>query len=324
MHLSSANTCIVSSGCRQIFLTLLIELMHYETFWKLLMPKQGHERKKAIQKFSLDSLRWGSGHENSFKSLQETLRNAVKLSHRDYDKVICVFTDSLDEHWAAVVTQFEESELTKDTMLQKHEPLAFLSSSFKKAQGRWSTFEKEAYAILKCFRKLDYMFVGETNVNLYTDHRNIFFAFHPAAMSSTVRSHEISKVQRWAVYLSAFSYTIEHVEGERNVMPDIMSMWLSGHRAKKLMSRRVSESAMAYDIVESPFSEDFVWPSTQMIMAEQKKFGKSKPSNAKKKEGNLYYVNKQVLIPDKSTELQLKLVTVAHCGTLRCWWTQRI
>ena len=39
-----------------------------------------------------------------------------------------------------------------------HEPLAFLSGSFEGSQLRWATVDKEGFAIVNTFRRLEYLF----------------------------------------------------------------------------------------------------------------------------------------------------------------------
>ena len=58
-----------------------------------------------------------------------------------------------------------------------HEPLAFLSRSFKGSQLRWATVE--GFAIVNTFRRLEYLLSG--GVHIFTDHRNLTYIFNPEA-----------------------------------------------------------------------------------------------------------------------------------------------
>ena len=44
-----------------------------------------------------------------------------------------------------------------------HEPLAFLSDSFKGSQLRWATVDKDGFAIVNTFRGLEYLLWGGVN-----------------------------------------------------------------------------------------------------------------------------------------------------------------
>ncbi len=122
---------------------------------------KGSRKKRAIQNTPLSHLAWGADHESAFQDTQYQIQQSIKLSHRKSEMELCVFTDASDKFWAEVVTQFDPKELKKPHSEQRHEPLAFLSSSFNKTQCSWSTFEKEAFSILKVFQKMDYLLLAE-------------------------------------------------------------------------------------------------------------------------------------------------------------------
>ena len=88
---------------------------------------------------------------------------------------ICVYTDASEKPWSGIVTQTEASQLSLTVEDQVHELLAFIGSAFTGAQLGWSTFEEEAYAIFQTFEKVDYLFLNEQSVHVYTDHRNLLF-----------------------------------------------------------------------------------------------------------------------------------------------------
>ena len=142
-------------------------------------------------------------------------------------------TDASDKHCSGVVTQTDPSELGKQISEQKHEPLAFLGSAFRDAQTHWSTFEKEAFAIFKTFERMDYLLQSNGPAHIFTDHRNLLFVFAPRALEPALGRHIVSKVQRWALYLSRFSYIIEHIRGEDNACADMLTRWTRGHRANQ-------------------------------------------------------------------------------------------
>ena len=60
-----------------------------------------------------------------------------------------------------------------------HEPLAFLSGSFKGSQLRWVTVDKEGFAIVSTFRRLG-------GVHIFTDHRNLTYIFNLEACVTSV------------------------------------------------------------------------------------------------------------------------------------------
>ena len=54
----------------------------------------------------------------------------------------------------------------------KDQPIAFMSKSLSGAELRWSTIEKECYAIVYALKKFEYL-IRDTHFTLRTDHRNL-------------------------------------------------------------------------------------------------------------------------------------------------------
>lgn len=115
---------------------------HRRGFLKEAHKRSGNRTKLSIQKYAVTSLGWGEVHTKAFESLQDQLRTAVKLAHRDPAMDLCIFTDASDRHWAGVATQCRPGEVEKDAVDQRHEPLAFLSGEFTGPELAWTTYEK--------------------------------------------------------------------------------------------------------------------------------------------------------------------------------------
>ena len=274
--------------------------------------RSGQKKAKKLKRFTLKELGWSKKHQEALESLKEALREAVWLSHYDPSKPVCIFTDASEEHWAAVVTHCNEEDLSKQLHEQKQEPLAFLGSAFKGAARDWSTIEKEGFAIFQTFKKMDYILMGSASTHVHTDHRNLLFVFNPRALEPKLGRHVVSKLQRWALFLLQFEYCIEHVRGEANVMADMMTRWFKGYRGKRktCMVRRVQ---LVQEEVISPRHENFDWPSVAEIVKAQTDFKSELPDSLSCTEG-VYHRGESLWIPNSATELQLKLLTVAHCG----------
>lgn len=134
---------------------------------------------------------------------------------------------------SGIVTQTPIEDLKKPKDDQVHEPLAFLGCEFQGSAKNWTTFEKEGFAIFQVFEKLNYLMMSEQPVHVFTDHRNLHFVFAPLVMLPNAGNHVVSKVQRWAMFLSRFSFSIEHIEGHRNVFADILTRWGRGYRTER-------------------------------------------------------------------------------------------
>lgn len=166
--------------------------------------KAGKRKKAALKSIILSNLSWGREHKKAISSIQDSLREAVRLAFPKPDHVICIYTEASEVLWASVITQTKEEQLEKPVEEQQHEPLAFLGGKFSGAQKNWSTFEKEAYAVVQTFKRMDYLLWGAKQTHVYTDHKNLLYVFAPLALRPNSPRHGISKVHRWAIHLSKF------------------------------------------------------------------------------------------------------------------------
>ena len=139
-----------------------------------------------------------------------------------------------------------------------HEPLAFLSGSFKGSQLRWATVDKEGFAIVNTFRRLEYLLWG--GVHIFTDHRNLTYIFNPEACVTSVTKAMAQRLENWKAVLGQYRYAIEHIPGERNCWGDLLSRWV------KVPSVPVRSVA-----VHSPCDADDSLPSVDVIRAAQRK-----------------------------------------------------
>ncbi|GMF50263.1 unnamed protein product [Phytophthora fragariaefolia] len=93
---------------------------------------------------------------------------------------------------------------------QRHHPLAFLSGSFTGGMLRWSTIDKDVYAIVISCKRLLYLLLRPRGFRIFTDHRNLQYVFDPLAVNSSLGRHQVDRLQRWAMTLTTFHYAIEH------------------------------------------------------------------------------------------------------------------
>jgi len=277
--------------------------------------KSKKRTKKSITNIMLSSLSWGDKHIETFVQLQNDLKNSITLAYPDIEKTICLFTDASDRFWSGVVTQCDKETLKLSFDIQKHEPLAFISSEFRKAQLNWSTFEKEGFAIYQTFKKMDYMLYGHPDTHVFTDHRNLLFIFAPLAINPILGHHIVSKVQRWALVLSTFNYTIEHIRGCDNVFADILTRWTRGYRNTNMEKKMLASILLLESKQLVPSADSIKWPTLEVIRKAQE--GIDKPTNiVHDSTENIWKKGNAIWIPDSCHELQLKIIVSGHCGEI--------
>ena len=90
--------------------------------------------------------------------------------------------------------------------------IALISKSLTPTQIRWSTIQKEAYAIFYCCTKLDYLFRDRT-FTIHIDHLNITY----------MKQNPTSMVARWFIAMQELHFTVVFVPGSSNVLADALS-----------------------------------------------------------------------------------------------------
>ena len=101
---------------------------------------------------------WKSEQVATWSNVQDLVANAVALSHPKDGYEVLMFPDASHNHWGSFLTQVPKAELEGGVEVEKmnHEPLGFLSGTFRGSQQRWATVDKEGFAIVITFRRLEY------------------------------------------------------------------------------------------------------------------------------------------------------------------------
>ena len=151
---------------------------------------------------------WTDESEAAFYEVRDAVATCVKLffMHHDdpnYEVVLC--TDASAYGLGGYLCQRH-----KETGLET--PIQFISGTFTKEQLRWSTNEKEAYAVFFCLLKLRHL-LRDIQFVLLTDHKNLIYINDCAS----------DKVARWKLFTQEFDALIEHLPGVENRIADNFS-----------------------------------------------------------------------------------------------------
>ncbi len=60
---------------------------------------------------------------------------------------------------------------------------------------------------------MEYLLMVEDHIQIYTDCRSFLFVFNPHSIDPSLGRDVVTKVQRWALYLSISQHSITHVAG---------------------------------------------------------------------------------------------------------------
>ncbi|KAL0215509.1 hypothetical protein P9112_007693 [Eukaryota sp. TZLM1-RC] len=133
-------------------------------------------------------------------------------------KRVLISTDASDVAVGGVIWQEIEPHSFAGTPLNKRKvkPLSFYSRLLTETQRKWSTLQKELYAILlilteSCLES----YLLTRHLTIFTDHKNIAF------LATAPEKNRI--VKRWLPILSEFDFDIVHEPGEDNHWADMLS-----------------------------------------------------------------------------------------------------
>ena len=156
---------------------------------------------------------WTEKCQSSFEILKEALMKEPILVYPDPELPYTLFTDASKYAWAAVLTQAYNYDKENKEITINH-PITFASGLFKGSQLNWAALTKEAYAIYMAVKKLNY-YLEDAEVTLMSDHLPLKKFLQRNTMNT--------KVNNWAVEISAHRIKFKYIKGIKNTLADTMS-----------------------------------------------------------------------------------------------------
>jgi hypothetical protein len=147
----------------------------------------------------------------AFEQLKEAVNNCPKLYFLQdaIDSEIWLETDASDY---AIGAYLYQSYTEPGTRRKVTRPIGFMSKTLDKTEIKWSTYEKEGYAMVKAVKKWHHL-LADKRFTIRTDHRNLTY----------LRDTGSPKVYGWKQELQAYDFDLEYVKGEENVAADAFS-----------------------------------------------------------------------------------------------------
>ena len=154
---------------------------------------------------------WTDELNTAFEQLKEAVNNCPKLYFLQdaIDSEIWLETDASDY---AIGAYLYQSYTEPGTRRKVTRPIGFMSKTLDKTEIKWSTYEKEGYAMVKAVKKWHHL-LADKRFTIRTDHRNLTY----------LRDTGSPKVYGWKQELQAYDFDLEYVKGEENVAADAFS-----------------------------------------------------------------------------------------------------
>ncbi|XP_049876804.1 uncharacterized protein K02A2.6-like isoform X1 [Pectinophora gossypiella] len=151
---------------------------------------------------------WSKDCENAFKRIKCILTSTEVLMHYDQNKPLLLTCDASARGIGGVLSQ----PVGSGSREGDERPVAYVSRTLNDAERNYSQIDKEALAIIFCLEKFHQFIYGRRFI-LRTDHKPLVTIFGP---KQGIPSMAASRLQRWAVKLSAYTYDIEYVRSKDN------------------------------------------------------------------------------------------------------------
>ena len=149
-------------------------------------------------------------HDSAVCQAMKLVSNATILVHYDDNKPIKVYCDASSIGVGACLMHLSNGQ---------ERPVAYASRTLSQAEAKYAQIERVALAIIFTVRKFHQYLYGREFI-LVMNHRPLCKIF---GHDQGVPSLAAARMQRWALILSAYQYTIQYIPGEQNYCADCMS-----------------------------------------------------------------------------------------------------
>ena len=154
---------------------------------------------------------WGADQAAAFQKAKFQLTSDVLLVHFDPSKKIALSCDASPYGIGVVLSHLQEDGSDR--------PIAYASRSLAPAEKNYSQIEKEGLAVVWGVKKFHQFLFGRQFV-VYSDHKPLQFLFSETKPVPTMAS---SRIQRWALTLSAYNYQMVFRPGKNQGNADGLS-----------------------------------------------------------------------------------------------------
>ena len=154
---------------------------------------------------------WTKQQEDAFVEVKEALQSDALLVHFDPQKTIILACDASPYGCGAVLSHVMPDGVER--------PIVYASRSLSSAEKNYSQLDKEGLSLIFGVNQFHQYLYG-THFTLVTDHRPLLGLF---SESRPVPHNASGRIQRWALVLAGYKYTIRYRSGSAHKNCDALS-----------------------------------------------------------------------------------------------------
>ena len=157
---------------------------------------------------------WSDQCQNGYDYLKQSLTVVPLLAYPDPNKPYTFYTDASNSCIGACLAQETDNKEVFLPNVKNEKPIYYLSHKLSKTQCKWSTIQKEAFAIHYSLKKLDY-YLHNAKFTIKTDHKPLKYLLESPMQNK--------KIQLWALGIAGYNCSIEYIAGTENICADLLS-----------------------------------------------------------------------------------------------------
>ena len=154
---------------------------------------------------------WEEQQQKAFKEVKSMLTSDCLLAHFDPTEDLVLACNASPYGVGAVLShRYSDGQ---------ERPIAFASRSLGAAEKKYSQLEKEGLAIVFGVKKF-HMYLFGRHFEIVSDHKPLQHLFHHTRGTPTMAS---ARIQRWALTLGGYDYSISYKPGDKHGNADLFS-----------------------------------------------------------------------------------------------------
>uniref|UniRef100_A0A3B3C7M6 Gypsy retrotransposon integrase-like protein 1 n=1 Tax=Oryzias melastigma TaxID=30732 RepID=A0A3B3C7M6_ORYME len=300
------------------------------TYYARFVPNLAHKLKPLHELLNKTTpWKWTENCEKAFNQVKLDLTKSEALVHFDSKLPLQLACDASPYGLGAVVSHILPSG--------EERPIAFASRTLSKSESNYAQIEREALSIVFGVKKFHQYLFGRKFI-LLTDHKPLTTIFGP---HKGIPSLAASRMQRWALLLSAHQYEIKYRKSDEHQNADGLSRLplpetqTESSPTEILFFKTVSSAPVTAAHVKKHTRTDPTMSEVLDIVTSGKR-GEMTPSlkpylvrqNELSVQGGCLLWGFRVIIPSHLREKVLTELHTGHCGVVRMkeiarsyfWW----